>query len=150
VPSRRPLLFTVLVLSVAGTSIALAAEAKAPQSRQGIARCFKAHRVLVDAGGSFYFPSSVEVRSRQMALSFALIPSEAGLQGMVFLEPNPRAAAAVLRRAISYAVRTGGGNAQIYRRYGEVHGTKVLGWQGGLPTRAARDIAVKCLGPRTS
>jgi hypothetical protein len=148
VPSRRPLLLTVLVVAVASTSIALAADA--PQSRQGVARCFKAHRVLVDADGSFYFPASVEVRSRQMAVSFALIPSEAGLMGMVFLEPNPRAAAAVLRRAISYAVRTGGGNAQIYRRLAEVHGTRVLGWQSGRPTRAASVIAVKCLGPRTS
>jgi hypothetical protein len=147
------MLRVALGVAVAASSGVLAAPASgvgaAGPSHAEIVRCFEQRRVLVDPGAAAYLPARIVARSRQIALSFALVPSEAepGVAAVAVTSRSPAVAARTLARIVRSVTIQGNVPDRLLGRYFQRRGTTVLVWMTGSNARA-RTIATACLGPK--
>ncbi|HEU0337109.1 MAG TPA: hypothetical protein VFR43_11175 [Gaiellaceae bacterium] len=135
----------VLVVGVSGGGAAVT------PSRAAIVQCFEQRRVLADPGAATYLPARIVARSRQIALSFALVPSVAapGVTAVAVTSPSPAVAARTLARIVRSVTIQGNVPDRLVGRYFQQRGTTVLVWMTDSNANARR-IATACLGPRTA
>lgn len=145
----------IVVPSVIVLAVVLVAAASAVSdesgSRAAIVQCFEQRRVLVDPGAATYLPARIVARSRQIALSFALVPNEAepGVAAVAVTSPSPAVAARTLARIVGSLTIPGNLPGRLADRYFQRRGSTVLVWLTGSNTHARR-IATACLGPKAA
>ena len=142
------MLLTVAVTAALSTAVSHAASSP---SRAAIVQCFEQRRVLADPGAATYLPARIVARSRQIALSFALVPSETapGVAAVAVTSPSPAVAARTLVRIVRSVTIQGNVPDRLVGRYFQQRGTTVLVWMTDSNANA-RKIATACLGPRTA
>ena len=149
---REVVLVAILMVSaVAAASFTAVSHAAPTPSRAAIARCFEQRRVLVDPGAAAYLPARIVARSRQIALSFALVPSDTqpGVAAVAVMSPSPAVAARTLARIVRSVTMQGNLPDRLVGRYFQRRGTTVLVWMTASNANTRR-IATACLGPRTA
>jgi hypothetical protein len=137
---------------LAGLAGAADGSAAAGPSKPAVTECFESRRVLVDPGASPMLPRSVVPRSRQLALSFVVVPAGdvPGTMALVALSPTRAAAVRLRARIIRYATRGRPVPRPVLRRAFELRGTSVVFWLSGQGHPHERRIVTRCLGPPTA
>jgi hypothetical protein len=148
---RELVLIAIMAPAVAAASSTAVSHAAPTSSRAAIVRCFEQRRVLVDPGAATYLPARIVARSRQLALSFALVPSDTqpGVAAVAVTSPSPAVAARTLARIVRSVTMQGNVPDRLVGRYFQRRGTTVLVWMTASNANARR-IATACLGPRTA
>jgi hypothetical protein len=147
---RSLLLALALLVSLV---VAIPSGPAATPTRDSVANCFESRRVLVDPGAAVYLPASIAPRSRQLALSFVLVPDTVvpGVAAVVVISPTRKAAAAAHERIRAFVRVNGRGTVRpaALRRLVQRRGATVVVWLTDSRASAGR-VATACLGPVTA
>jgi hypothetical protein len=148
---RTAIILTAVIVLAAVLVAAVSAGSDQSRSRAAIVQCFEQRRVLVDPGAATYLPARIVARSRQIALSFALVPSETepGVAAVAVTSPSRAVAARTLARIVGSVRIQGNLPDRLVGRYFQRRGTTVLVWLTSSNAHARR-IATACLGPKAA